>query len=103
MPYYRSFASISLPLLSKSKRRIDGAANVGSIDKYVSASNVIKRIFSSFFYGSELFCTSSANIFYQTPAQLTAIQRKVEKEEETLEQQPERVSPGMQPEASCAP
>ncbi len=36
-----------------------------------------------------VFCTSSANIFYQPPP------RKVEKEQETLEQQPERVSPGV--------
>jgi hypothetical protein len=34
-------------------------------------------------------------IFLSTPAQLAAIQRKVEWEKETLEQQLERVSPGM--------
>jgi hypothetical protein len=34
-------------------------------------------------------------IFLSTPAQFAATQRKVEKEQETLEQQPERVSPGL--------
>jgi hypothetical protein len=33
--------------------------------------------------------------FLSTPSQLAAIQRKMEKEKETLEQQVERVSPGM--------
>jgi hypothetical protein len=41
-----------------------------------------------------MFCTYGVNIL-STTAQLAAIQRKVEGEKETLEQQREKVSPGV--------